>query len=434
VFKRKFILFFFFMSTAMQQVLECDDLVDHLLGFVPDQPKIAVMSRVNKAFQRSSAGAPAWRWGSDGFLLRRPTAERMRLLQVVRLRFESDRPLRALARWYDYEPTFVSVACSSVKQPRSADADMQYAVCNALSLLGSSDHTLEPSTSYMLDHPRTFVDVDFFPGYLYTNTAIEWRRRRYIPMCAQLVTMDTSQLFDAHKISLDPWLALPVSSASACALLVTACPHLDSLMLGNVRTSATEIDMFATIAPHLETLCVKLHDDTHGITSGYRWPKLTTLAVSTRGYSDVSVIHFLRALEAPHALRTLRVDHNRCGGEVMDVIAATCTSLTSLWLNFSSDSRATRNLLTTVGSQLTSLRICAEHKDVARYCPRLRTLKLHDASVKRPRDVLWDVSRGCPLLDELWVAGLDPTLRLADVRTVFGMRELCTFSCNLLLV
>jgi hypothetical protein len=427
--------------SAVALVLECDDLVGHLLGFVGDRQKIAVMSLLNKTFARMVKEPGSWKWGSDGVVMRRPTLERLRLLRAVRGGHKPLPPTQA-DEAFACCPALVSVRWSYPLRGSNRDAcdalapRMQtYDACgityvNDITMLNTlmrirapQLHTLVARMTH-IDHaafPRltdlTDVDVPFGRGPRPIPDCMRtlWRLSVDISALEWAPAIETSLTWSLRSLTLT---GVPMgrtgSISITCDLMIrmcALCPHLDALQLkGSTRMwtliwTASDLGRLADATPrltHLECQLENVDDDDYS--SAYAdhptmWPCLTSLTVN---YNPAYII---RNLQNAHLLRRLVAVYNPEDGEssLLRALIDRSPPLTSLvmlddvgWPHW-----ITRSALEAIGSTLERLEAAADAVDVGRYCPRMRDFCLDEGIDDATDGLRWDVrhiGRGCPLM------------------------------------
>jgi hypothetical protein len=407
---------------AAQRVFDMDDLVGCILCFVGDRQKVAVLSLVNKTCASMSQDAVSWEGGSDGFILKKPTLSRLRLLRRVQ---DAGHTTYIIGHpWLACCPSLVAVSGveSWVHEPidvmraflqRAVSLDV-WNISNLLTTVGVDGDDLSTTLVNLTDLSTTCTTAPFL-----TSTVVASLVRLCIPL-----DPDMPAILRAASVG-----NLRTLEMSTCGMVCTSLslemrdiwPRMGSLRSLVLPSGfAADLDEIARCTPLLDTLVVDICDIEDVIDEAWcasvRWPLLTSLVVSERAGNHAECVgELLRSLHPNTTLRSLDVPinyrkHDDVVRAIVRAIVERCSgSLTSLRVCFGSDAsdasdksyyciKATsRTLLQEVGATLVDLAgIWFAFADVSRFCPRLRTFDTHSQTCLRN---IADIARGCPVLD-----------------------------------
>jgi hypothetical protein len=427
-----------------------DDLIGHLFGFVSDQQKITVMPLVNKICERLVKEPGSWKWGSDGFILRRPTLARLRLLRAVRAPIIRGfrNGLDDGTEWmlYHTAPDWLSccpnveVVTGSIKMDvyddemigalarRLVEVD-DYAArrdtMTALRLAGTPAlRAMRVTYTRLDDIPPGLTDlkVDEAAGEIpmVARTLLRLSNRfnpvTWIGVMAASPAWNLRELEVLTRSDVNPGLMSCDRMVTLCGL----CPHLVVLRTPRMRWWLNEVDPLARAAPLLEVLEIALYTvewstDKAAAVATTWWPRLQSVTVNG---TNASLL--LDQLSSPEALRYIDVTADRehimrdddvdaddvRAVDVIRAIIQTRALLTSLRINIfvlnNDYLDAMHNLLVVVGPTLSTLRAYSRIADVGRYCPRLRVFECGAMGRHVTNALAVDVFRGCPVLTRDW--------------------------------
>jgi hypothetical protein len=416
--------------SARVAVLNCHDLVCHLLGFLGDKHKVLVLSHVSKAFDVAVKDAASWKWGSDGFIMQHPSRERLRLLRMVN--WNSTYSMhKASDGWLQLCPALVDLR---MWLPLQADALHTYAaLAPRLERLTSQENSLV--NAVVATHaPRLhtlvawFVpaDLDALPAL--TDLALHgYRNDAHVIGCVlplivrtlRRLVVNTNVQWAQSMTDSPPWnlreLSLHATRNVSGANVVTICalcPNLVSLRVDRVLLYV-ELEQVAQHTPLLEAFAGLVSeqtlDDVDGADVGL-WPRLSDLTLTgsvERVLGNLASLQTLRKVALTnYTSMWSRNDTHHYEQIVVALRALTQTEVPLTMLVSTTpiirlrDDIAMRDFIMTAGSTLTKLHAPVNLADVARYCPRLRELT---TSVEFKDNLHWettrmDLIRGCPLL------------------------------------
>jgi hypothetical protein len=427
------------LKSARRQVFECDDLVAFILGFVGDRHKVAVLSRVNKTFHRMCLDPASWKFGSDGFIMMKPTHERLRLLRAVHVSWSgatSDIPRnwplccpqlkvirgRIFAEMITSVPFSVCLdvfkqltECTNFGHPHIGDL---VAATPANGMRTLTAYGVEFQSTITLSQLPNLTDLDFgtsTPSDLPAEAKLIEGLRRFVAKPLTPVSWLKRFTSTTNSAMRELHLAAYLGGFISAQLedVGRACPNLTVLRLsGSHLFRVDTLLALARSTPLLEEFYgfiewAHADIDEMGTPIGV-WPLLTSLQLSApSSWSDNGrCAAFLRMgylLSAATTLRTLTLHGlSSTHDDVARAIASACGALTSLTITSVGNSSCdgAEMMLAAVGAHLHTLYMPgARVMSIARYCPSLRALT---ARAMSEADVT-SIARGCPVLAKLYL-------------------------------
>jgi hypothetical protein len=428
-----------------------DDLIGHFLGFVSDRDKVIVMPLVCKTFHRLVNEPGSWKHGSDGFILRRPTLARLRLLKAVRAPTLDDFEIVVMKRSLHIARDWLSCCPNIETITGSVDVivDSKALAVLARRLVEIDDRSMpiasmielrEMSTPAMRRMHITRTRVGNVPDSV-TDLTLDRGWHMGIPMVARTLlrlavgdstttwdnVMSESPTWNLRELDMIPYSFdnPPTMSRARMVALCELCPHLITLRLSSMGPwSCDELNSLAKATPRLEVLSVDCNDATERkevavvvAAEAAWWPWWPCLHTLTAVGNNLAML--LTQLGSPNTLRHLDVAVDPVADtihddahvvELLHTILHTEAMPTFLRIAAPISSNAyldaMHDLLAVVGPTLSTLDAYARITDVGRYCPRLRVFKCDWMGRCITKSIGMDVLRGCPVVARGWNTSL----------------------------